>query len=104
MNQHFFCSLNDFRDISSAHLQVDALYIFPDLEIFGLTLLEDLPPEKDTITKLAWEKFGYPCVSKKEDNWHFVRGGERVRIFGKFLVKGWEGTHFCQGERRNGVK
>jgi hypothetical protein len=32
-------------------------------------------------------------------------GGERVVIFGKFLVKGWRGYIFLgQGERRNGVK
>jgi hypothetical protein len=33
---------------------------------------------------------------------NFVRGGERVWILGKFLVKGY--PFFGQGERRNGVK
>jgi hypothetical protein len=33
-----------------------------------------------------------------------VRRGERVGVFGKFLVKGWGYPFFGQGERKNGVK
>jgi hypothetical protein len=32
-----------------------------------------------------------------------VRGGERVGIFGKFLVKGWGGTRFSAREREEMV-
>jgi hypothetical protein len=32
-----------------------------------------------------------------------VRRGERVGIFGKFLVKGWGGTHFSAREREEMV-
>ena len=45
---------------------------FLDLEIFGLTMLEGLPSERDTVTKFAWEKFGYPQFTQYGDSFEVM--------------------------------
>ena len=60
---------------------------FPDLEIFGITMLEDLPPERDTVIKFAWEKFGYPQFTQYGDSFEVMNksGPSNVAYTGKTL-------------------
>lgn len=60
---------------------------FLDLEIFGLTMLEGLPPERDTVTKFAWEKFGYPQFTQYGDSFEVMNkpGPSNVAYTGKTL-------------------
>ena len=57
------------------------------MEIFGLTMLEDLPPERDTVTKFAWEKFGYPQFTQYGDSFEVRNksGPSNVAYTGKTL-------------------
>lgn len=60
---------------------------FLDLEIFGLTMLEGLPSERDTVTKFAWEKFGYPQFTQYGDSFEVMNkpGPSNVAYTGKTL-------------------
>ena len=63
-------------------------FLFPiDLEIFGLTMLEGLPSERDTVTKFAWEKFGYPQFTQYGDSFEVMNksGPSNVAYTGKTL-------------------
>ena len=73
------------------HLNIDhgpQYFLFLlDLEIFGLTMLEGMPTERDTVTKFAWEKFGYPQFTQYGDSFEVRNkpGPSNVAYTGKTL-------------------